>query len=260
MYGVKSVCDQMAHGRMDHVLLNLVASWKALALPVRTIQLDDWWYLGTCDGSTWSDASHDLMCVKELAPKPDLFPTGLPPLPAEISWNLYGPFFCEDNVYQAKIPFVNSSKWADGKGGDGSKDSDPTPNASEALYSEIFKAQRAAGVPLSNYEVDFLQDQTTWFAPYVQKVDGSAKWLSGMARAAEQLNMSVQYCMAHPASFLHALALPAVSNGRASGDYQSPVENLLQVGSSAPFFAAVGIAPSKDNFWSTPDQPRPGRS
>ena len=37
----------------------------------------------------------------------------------------------------------------------------------------------------------------------------------------------VQYCMAHPAAFLHALALPAVTNGRASGDYQNPSGNLF---------------------------------
>ena len=61
----------------------------------------------------------------------------------------------------------------------------------------------------------------------------SAKWLSGMANAAARLNMTVQYCMAHPASFLHALQLPAVTNGRASGDYQTPSGNLLQVTSFA---------------------------
>jgi hypothetical protein len=48
-----------------------------------------------------------------------------------------------------------------------------------------------------------------------------------------------------------------VTNGRASGDYMDPVANLLQYGTAAPFFSAVGIAPSKDNWWSTPHQPRP---
>ena len=42
-----------------------------------------------------------------------------------------------------------------------------------------------------------------------------------------------------------------------SGDYQTPSGNLLQYGTSAPIFAALQIAPSKDNWWSTPDQPRP---
>lgn len=107
------------------------------------------------------------------------------------------------------------------------------------------------------FEVDFLQDQTEWFPYMVQEHDGAAKWLSGMAHAAATLNMSVQFCMAHPAAFLHALQLPSVTNGRASGDYQTPSGNLLSYGTAAPFFSAIGIAPSKDNWWSTPNQPRP---
>lgn len=91
----------------------------------------------------------------------------------------------------------------------------------------------------------------------VQQHDGAAKWLSGMGTAAAAHNLSVQFCMAHPAAFLHALQLPAVTNGRASGDYQDPAGNLLSYGTAAPFFSAVGIAPSKDNWWSTPNQPRP---
>ena len=137
-------------------------------------------------------------------------------------------------------------------------DADPMPNASEAFYTNLFKQQHEKGVRMTNYEVDFLQDQTQWFAPYVEEVDGSEKWLGGMARAAAELNMSVQYCMSHPAAFLNAaMSLPAVTNGRASGDYADPVGNLLQYGTSAVFFSAVGIAPSKDNFWSTPNQPKP---
>jgi hypothetical protein len=41
-----AVCDYMAHGPMDAVIGQLVDSWKALDLPVRSIQLDDWWYGG----------------------------------------------------------------------------------------------------------------------------------------------------------------------------------------------------------------------
>ena len=66
-------------------------------------QVDDWWYLGN------ELDSHDHMCVKELAPKPDLFPTGLPKLPRNISYVVYGPFFCEDNVYKDKYPMTNST-------------------------------------------------------------------------------------------------------------------------------------------------------
>ena len=110
---------------------------------------------------------------------------------------------------------------------------------------------------MTNYEVDFLYDQVTWMAPFIETVDGASQWLTGMAQAAASLNISVQYCMAHPASFLTALSLPAVTNCRASGDYEAPTGNLLDYGSTAMFFSAVGIAPSKDNWWSTPRQPRP---
>ena len=34
--------------------------------------------------------------------------------------------------------------------------------------------------------------------------------------------------MSHPAAFLEALSFPAVTNGRASGDYEGPDGNLLQ--------------------------------
>ena len=133
----------------------------------------------------------------------------------------------------------------------------PAPEAAHSFFAAIFADQKTQGRPLSGYEVDFLQDQTAWFEYMVTQHDGAARWLSGMANAAHEANVSVQYCMAHPAAFLHALTLPAVTNGRASGDYQNPAGNLLSYGSAAPFFAAVGIAPSKDNWWSTERQPKP---
>lgn len=63
-----------------------------------------------------------------------------------------------------------------------------------------------------------------------------------MARAASALNMSVQYCMAHPAAFLNAaMNLPAVTNGRASGDYQNPDGNLLPYGTFLCLFMRFKI-------------------
>jgi hypothetical protein len=154
--------------------------WRRLEIPVKSLQLDDWWYVGS------EPDSHDHMCVKELAPKPELFPTGLPKHPAGISYHLYGPFFCEDSVYRDRYNMVNSTLEKE-------KDADPSPSASEAFYTNLFTQQHEKGVRMTNYEVDFLQDQTQWFAPFVHEVDGSEKWLAGMANAAASLNMSVQY-------------------------------------------------------------------
>jgi hypothetical protein len=248
------VCDQLAHGPMDEVIESLVASWQETKLPVRSIQLDDWWYVGGTD-TPLQQKSHDHMCVADLKGKPGLWGGaggggGIPPLPKGMGYTLYGPFFCPDSVYSKNTSYgmVNST---DGY------NAAPGPGTAEAFFSALFAGQLASGVPLTGYEVDFLQDQTTWFEYMVTEHDGAANWLSGMANAAASHNVSVQYCMAHPGAFLHALSLPAVTNGRASVDYQTPSGNLLTYGTDAPFFAAVGIAPSKDNLWSTPRQPRP---
>ena len=100
------------------------------------------------------------------------------------------------------------------------------------------------------------------------ELDGSAKWLGGMASAAAKHNMSVQCerraqaqlrlrhssltrcvvsccwggadCMSHPAAFLEALSFPAVTNGRASGDYEGPDGNLLQCTPSYPLASVNG--------------------
>ena len=247
LYSAKNAdCDQLAHGPMDKVLESLQAEFQAKSLPVKSLQLDDWWYLGGPD-SPLDSASHDHMCVREMKGKPKLWPKGLPTLPG-LSYVLYAPFFCSDSVYAHNFTMVNST---DGH------NAAPAPEDSEAFFAALFAEQRARGVPMIGYEVDFLEDQTGWFRYMIAEVDGAARWLTGMATAAAAANISVQYCMAHPASFLHALSLPAVTNGRASGDYQTPAGNLLSYGAAAPLFAALGVAPSKDNFWTTPNQPPP---
>jgi hypothetical protein len=98
-----AVCDTLAHGPMDDIVLRLVNSWAEQELPVRSLQLDDWWYIG---GEL---DSHDHMCVKKWEPKGALWPRGLPALPAQISYNLYAPFYCEDNAYRRAFPFANST-------------------------------------------------------------------------------------------------------------------------------------------------------
>ena len=46
----------------------------------------------------------------------------------------------------------------------------------------------------------------------------------------------------------HTLQLDAVTNGRASGDYAG--DGNWDIGGSSLLFWAVGMRPSKDNFWS----------
>jgi len=52
---------------------------------------------------------------------------------------------------------------------------------------------------------------------------------------------------------LNALHIPNVVNARASGDYQ-PGNDQWKIGISSIFAHAMGIAPFKDNFWTTTNQ------
>jgi len=61
--------------------------------------------------------------------------------------------------------------------------------------------------------------------------------------------------MALPNDILSSLQFPAVTNARASQDYMGQDENWNQLGPTGLFYWALGIRPSKDNFWTTSYQP-----
>lgn len=75
-----------------------------------------------------------------------------------------------------------------------------------------------------------------------------------MANAATSLNVTIQYCMPLPVHILHSTLSQPVTNARASGDYH-PGANNYEIGLSSLFYYAVGIAPSKDDWWTTEVQP-----
>lgn len=77
-----------------------------------------------------------------------------------------------------------------------------------------------------------------------------------MADAAAAAGVSIQYCMSYPRHVLASAALPAVTQVRASEDYHAGSNQWAPVGTTALFAYALGLAPSKDNFWSSPAQPR----
>jgi hypothetical protein len=53
---------------------------------------------------------------------------------------------------------------------------------------------------------------------------------------------------------LQTLEIPVVSQARVSNDYQ-PGNDQWKIGISSMFAHSLGVAPFKDNFWTTTDQP-----
>ena len=88
-----------------------------------------------------------------------------------------------------------------------------------------------------------------------ETVDSADLWYHGMADAALNAGIAIQYCLSSPTDMMESLSLPAVVQARASGDYVNKVGNPYALGGSSLMMGAVHIAPSKDTLWTASPQP-----
>jgi hypothetical protein len=118
---------------------------------------------------------------------------------------------------------------------------EPHPNTSYAFYTALFEYNQVH-FNMEQLFTDFLCYRGPSMGSY-QDVpageEGSHLWLAGMTRAAQDLSMEVQYCMALAHQF------PAVTNARANGDGGLDVASLPLTGLLA---SIVGLGWSKDNL------------
>ena len=128
----------------------------------------------------------------------------------------------------------------------------PPPEESHAFYTKVFEYGHAHGGV--GYEVDFMSNLFIGIPEFRRSLDASTGWQRGMNEAGLDTNTTIQFCMMQPSDLLNSLELNAVTNGRASGDYAGP--NNWNVGGSSLLFYAMGLRPSKDNFWSGDGQKR----
>jgi hypothetical protein len=66
--------------------------------------------------------------------------------------------------------------------------------------------------------------------------------------------MTIQYCMPLPADLLESTEIPAVTQTRVSGDYH-PGNGQWRIGPTSLLAWSLGLAPFKDTFWTTADEP-----
>ena len=196
------------------------------------LQLDDWWYHGPHPVRNFTGVK----CVQEWKLPEDTYPGGLASLRQQYGapFLLYGPYFCENNQWQQRlIP----------QGADAGV---PPPEDSERFYTQLFEYVRAHGG--IGYEVDFMSNLYLGIPEFRRTLDASTEWQAGMNAAGLATNITIQFCMMQPSDLLNSLQFDAVTNGRASNDYAEP--DNWQVGGASLLFWAVGMRPSKDNFWS----------
>lgn len=214
----------------------LLSAKKALDeqhVPIKYLQMDDWWYYGPHPHSFFGGVK----CVDKWELPNNTFPGGLKTFRKEfgVPMLLYAPYFCQENQWsEPLLP----------KGADAGI---PTPERSEPFYTTLFEYIHAHGG--YSYEIDFMAELFLGIPEFRQNYNWSAQFLHGMNAAGANTKTPIQFCMMQPSDLLMSIQLDYVTNGRASPDYATPDNTFI--GHSSLLFMAVGMRPSKDNFWTT---------
>lgn len=92
-------------------------------------------------------------------------------------------------------------------------------------------------------------------ASMFESVTSADEWYGGMARAALERGIAIQYCLPSATDMLQSLFYPAVVQARASADYVNTRDNPYSLGGSSLLMGATLMAPSKDTLWTSSPQP-----
>ena len=79
-------------------------------------------------------------------------------------------------------------------------------------------------------------------------------WLLQMGAGAARNDINILYCMSYSRHMMQSVEIDNVVSIRVSNDYQ-PGNNQWDIGLTDIWTWAIGLAPFKDTFWTTKDQP-----
>eukprot|EP00051_Salpingoeca_urceolata_P007182 m.95352 g.95352 ORF g.95352 m.95352 type:complete len:789 (-) comp15151_c0_seq3:34-2400(-) len=206
----------------------LLAKFQQLPLPVQAVQYDSWWYFKEPGGG-----------LKLWEPMPTVFPDW---------WKVGLPTVLHNRYFDPNCDYVKSGKytWA--------MDTNVAIPLDKQLFLDIMGKAKAWG--MVTYEQDWLVTQFERSTAMQQEIGLGKRWLEAMHSAAEDLNITIQYCMSLPEHILQAASFERVTQARASHDYaQSRVDQWNTPELSSLLYWAVGIIPFKDDFWSESIEP-----
>ena len=223
---------------MEDVAVEVKTALDTQKVPIRYWQWDDWWYPGHAV-YVW--------CVADWSMIPEAFPSGLEGLYKKLGvpFLYYMPYWCMDNhTHAPKWSFITTEDcgWEceyTFVRGEQSKD----------FHVELFTKYKPLG--LSNYEQDFMVTNFLKTNLYRTNLTEYIQWAAGLNAAGEETQVPIQYCMATPSDIMMSVSMDWVTNARASDDYAGGSDNLLTEPHAALLMWALGIRPSKDNFWTS---------
>jgi hypothetical protein len=216
----------------------LLAVHQKIKLPFHYIQLDSWWYYKGIKAG-----------VSQWKSRPDIFPDGLPFLYRQlerIPLAAHNRYWAIDNVYSDKYAFIFDEV-----------NQGSLPVGNDSFWIDLL-SEAAHDWGLIMYEQDWLHTQTEKFTPIQNDIHLGRQWLMSMAEGAEKAGITIQYCSPFPRHALQALEIPRVTQARVSDDYTTHLirqEAQWAIGVTSLLADALGMAPYKDTFWSTSDEP-----
>ncbi|XP_046547850.1 uncharacterized protein LOC124257765 isoform X2 [Haliotis rubra] len=214
-------------------VLDINSYMVQIGVPVKYIQFDVWWYITGNDHGvvTWSA-------------KPTVFPNGMEWLfnKTELPVFGYNTFWSSNTTYAT----ANGGKY------EFLIDVPKSLPLEERFWTDLLAEGRKWG--LFAYEQDYLSDEFRGINKLLTDIDLGRQWLTQMGNGAAKNGLTIQYCMAYPRFMLQSLEIPVVTQARASHDNRPGTDNW-KIGVTSLFAWAIGVAPFKDNFWTTSVQP-----
>jgi hypothetical protein len=249
--------------------LAAVAAYAASAgIPYKFVLLDSWWYYkATVPPPPGAPAARTPAGVggvinwtaQSEAPYFTGGAAGVRALVDATGWKIvaHNRYWDRDVVYAAQ----NGGAWPFFIDAAGDANRMALPLSGEFWSWLLSGAAREWG--LATYLQDWLHNEMEGVSALLTDVALGAAWLRQMGAGAAAAGVNVQLCMAYPRHALASVEMPTATQVRASDDHMPGVDAGLQwdLGLSALLAWPLGLAPLKDNFWSTALQPggtRPG--
>jgi hypothetical protein len=221
-------------------LARAVADLAEQGVPVRSLQLDSWFYPHETLRAVSSEGAPIVPPTGMLRwePREDLFPDGLEPL-RERTGGM--PLVFHSRHFSSQSPyFERYPAWVDGS------QAHPVDGA---LYERLLEQTAAWGG--ITYEQDWLVESFVGVRGLREAPGRAAAWQRAMDDAAARRGVTLQWCMATPADFMESVNLRALASIRTSGDYRYLFDNALNwvwfLHGNA-LARALGLWPYKDVF------------
>ncbi|KAK6196065.1 hypothetical protein SNE40_001360 [Patella caerulea] len=224
-YGSYYYNNVPANSTYEDIVL-LLQSQQFPQVPLKYIELDNWWNQRDTNGMlSWKPDNKSL-------------PNGFRIINDQlhIQTALKSGKWSPKNIYSTlnggKYNFVTSNTSAI-----------PTD---EKFWDDIFNMSKSMGMKMMIQ--DDLIDQMMAVDELRSNLTLGRLWLMAMGKSAERNSIPIQYSNAWPSHILQSLEIPAVTQVRVSGNYMQQADQW-KIGITSILVNALGLAPSKDTFW-----------